>query len=157
MQRASTVVTADSPCIGHCTTVLGDDVNFGARLESANKATGTLVMVSQRTRTLCGNLFLFRPIARLQVVGKTMGLLVYEPICFHENATPEQIKFVEMTEAVIDSFTRADFVACIEHIREMDEAFGVSKLGQLYRRQCENYLAEPPGADFNGTIVLESK
>ena len=138
-------------------TVLGDDVNFGARLESANKATGTLVMVSQRTRTLCGNLFLFRPIARLQVVGKTMGLLVYEPICFHENATPEQIKFVEMTEAVIDSFTRADFVACIEHIREMDEAFGVSKLGQLYRRQCENYLAEPPGADFNGTIVLESK
>ena len=138
-------------------TVLGDDVNFGARLESANKATGTLVMVSQRTRTLCGSLFLFRPVARLQVVGKTMGLLVYEPICFHENATPEQIKYVSMTEAVIDTFTRAEFTACLERIGELDEAYGVSKLGQLYRRQCENFLAEPPGADFNGTIVLESK
>jgi len=138
-------------------TVLGDDVNFGARLESANKATGTLVMVSQRTREMCGDLYLFRPIARLQVVGKSQSVQVFEPICYHEEATEDHHKLVAMTNAMIDTFVQSKFVDCIERIRELDEAFGTSKLAQLYRRNCENYLAEPPGADFIGTIVLSEK
>ncbi len=138
-------------------TVLGDDVNFGARLESANKATGTLVMVSQRTREMCGELFLFRPIARLQVVGKSESIQVFEPICYHEDATEEQLNLVNMTRAMIAAFVQSRFMDCIERIRELDEAFGVSKLSQLYRQNCENYLAEPPAADFNGTIVLVEK
>jgi class 3 adenylate cyclase/CHASE2 domain-containing sensor protein len=138
-------------------TVLGDDVNLGARLESANKATGTLVMISQRTRELCGELFLVRPLAKLQVMGKENSILVYEPICETASATTRQQLHVQMTEIMVNQFVARDFAGCIEQTRTLDEAFGASKLTAMYRRECENYMAEPPGAGFDGTIVLSEK
>jgi adenylate cyclase len=61
-------------------TVLGDAVNLGARLESANKAVGTKVMLSGRTVELLGDRFLVRPIGKLRVAGKTEGVMTFEPL-----------------------------------------------------------------------------
>jgi len=138
-------------------TVLGDDVNFGARLESANKAVGTLVMISQRTKELSDAVFLCRPIARLQVVGKTQGIKVYEPLCFHENATEVHKSLAKASEGLVEAFARGAFAECLKFVSTIEELFGASKLTALYRRECERYIAEPPGEAFDGTIVLAEK
>ena len=49
---------------------LGDTTNLAARLESANKATGTSNLLSARTVEMVDGRFLVRPVGRLQVVGK---------------------------------------------------------------------------------------
>src|SRR5947209_17163290 len=68
-------------------TVLGDAVNFGSRLESANKFTGTQVLVSGRTAELSRDRFLFRPVGKLRVVGKSEEVDVVEAICLAGEAT----------------------------------------------------------------------
>ncbi len=59
-------------------TVLGDAANLASRLEGANKAFGTAVMISEATRTAAGDGFLVRPLGRVRVVGRREPVPVFE-------------------------------------------------------------------------------
>lgn len=138
-------------------TVLGDAVNLGARLESANKYTGTWVLCNQRAAELAWDHFLFRPIARLHVVGKSEGVMTYEPLGLKSEATDEQRRLVERTAEVVDAFVAADFRRCLRCLESMEQEFGESQLTRLYRQRASEHAQRPPGSDFAGQIVLESK
>jgi len=140
-------------------TVLGDRVNFAARLESANKYTGTLILISDRTVELLQNKYLVRPVGRLQVVGKNEPVLTYEPIAAMDSATPEDYKLVEMTRVVTESYAAGHFADCIAATHELLTTFGEASQGKLcalYRRLSLEYLRVPP-KDFRGQIKLEAK
>ena len=62
-------------------TVLGDEVNLGARLESANKYLGSRTLMNEFAAQLCGDEFLLRPMGNICVAGKSEGVLCYEPLC----------------------------------------------------------------------------
>lgn len=139
-------------------TVLGDTVNLGARLETANKATGTRILLSDRTVELIpAELFLVRPIARLRVVGRTRPVMAYEPLAFTRDATPAQVECARLTRVMVDCFLSADFEGCLAAERNLEQAVGPNKLGGLYRGLCAKYIADPPGASFTGEIVLAEK
>jgi adenylate cyclase len=139
-------------------TVLGDVVNLGARLESANKATGTKMLLNDRARDLIDlEEFLVRPIGKLQVVGKTEGVMTFEPLCRRKEATEEQLKLAEMTTRVVDLFRDGQFQACMDAAIEMQLTFGEGKLARLYIELCNQYLVEPPTNGWDGQIVLFEK
>jgi adenylate cyclase len=137
-------------------TCLGDVTNFGARLESANKALGTTALISARTVELLGGKFLVRFIACLRVSGKKKGNRVYEPLSLAESATPRQHKSAEMTNEMADHFIGARFQECIFAAGALDRQFGPSKLTKLYREACNHHLNKPD-AEFTGQIVLDQK
>jgi class 3 adenylate cyclase/CHASE2 domain-containing sensor protein len=138
-------------------TVLGDAVNFAARLEGANKATGTNILISQRTSELVGDKFLLRPVGRLLVVGKTEGLMTYEPLAPIDDATLEDRLLCASSAEMMSAYVARDFTKCIEVADQMDRQFGVGQLAALYRRSSMEYLANPPGDDFVGNLVLTEK
>jgi len=141
----------------HDYTVLGDCVNFGARLESANKALGTSVLLSQRTVELIGDEFLVRPVGCIQVVGKTEGVLTYEVLNRSKDATPPQMRLAEISRRAVDAFLARKFDECLASIDEMQREFGESKFVSLYRELAENYLRHPPGDEFDGKVILTEK
>ena len=59
-------------------TVLGDAANLASRLEGANKAFGTYLMVSGATWDLTEGAFIGREMGRLTVVGRKEPVTVYE-------------------------------------------------------------------------------
>jgi class 3 adenylate cyclase/CHASE2 domain-containing sensor protein len=137
-------------------TVLGDAVNLGARLESANKATGTSILLSGRTVELLEDRFLVRPVGKLQVAGKTEGVMTFEALATVEEATPAQRELVRLSESVVQPFLVGDFASCIAGIDAMERALGPSKLTKLYREQCRLHQSGS-GGSFDGTIVLTEK
>jgi adenylate cyclase len=141
----------------HDYTVLGDAVNLGARLEPANKVFGTQFLTNARARELCGERILFRPIGRIQVVGKKEGVMTYEPLALAEKANETQKKLAELTRELVDTFMKGNFTECLEAIGRLEVAFGGSKLANIYRRLCEQYLKEGAPAGFDGQIVLSEK
>ena len=138
-------------------TVLGDAVNLGARLEGANKFFGTRVLVTARTAGQSAAHFLFRPLGRLLVVGKTEGVDVFEAICPLDRATEEQKHSVELTRAMVAAYQAGQFEACLQTIAEINRQPLDSKLMAIYRERCEKYLREPPSGPWDGTIALTEK
>ncbi len=138
-------------------TVLGDSVNTGSRLEAANKATGTRTLISSRCAEMLNGEFIICPVGKLKVVGKDESVMVYEPLAFSQNATPQELKRAEMTKAVVDSFLARDYAACVIAIDQLDAEFGVTKLGKIYRELCARFQAEPPPAEYDGRIILTEK
>ena len=52
-------------------TVIGDNVNLGARLESLNKEYGTRIIISEATRQRLQGQYDIRPLGEVTVKGKT--------------------------------------------------------------------------------------
>lgn len=139
-------------------TVLGDTVNLGSRLESANKALGTRILLSERTvELLPKDLFLIRPIARLKVIGLSKPVMTYEPLSLLTEASESQRQMATLTQRFVNAFIRADFETCQQELKDFETSFGETRLGTLYRKQCDRYRAEPVPADFGGELVLTEK
>jgi adenylate cyclase len=138
-------------------TVLGDEVNLGARLESANKALGSQSLMNQRAAELCGKDFLLRPMGNICVVGKTEGVVCFEAICRLADADDRQKRIAELSKVVVDSFRESDFARCVEAAQELSNEFGPSKFSDLYLNLARLYRVEPPGEKFAGQIVLSEK
>jgi adenylate cyclase len=59
-------------------TVIGDNVNLGARLESLNKDFGTRILISEATRRQLKGTYDIRPLGEVTVKGKTRSVHVFE-------------------------------------------------------------------------------
>lgn len=59
-------------------TVMGDNVNLGARLEVANKYFGTSIMISENTYRLAEEAIEAREFGLIRVKGKNEAIRVYE-------------------------------------------------------------------------------
>ncbi len=69
-------------------TVMGDTANLASRLEGANKAYGTALMVSGETMALYGDPGAFRELDTVRVVGRHEPVTVYEPLSPERRADP---------------------------------------------------------------------
>jgi class 3 adenylate cyclase len=138
-------------------TVLGDTVNFSSRLEGANKALGTSILVSARTIELIGDDFLVRPVGTIRVVGKRVGMTAYEVLNWQTLATDRERQLAAATRNLVDRFVAQEFDECMKIGREMDDLFGPSKLTRLYRTMCEARLNGTPDQQDQGLIVLAEK
>jgi adenylate cyclase len=61
-------------------TVIGDNVNLGARLESLNKDYKSRVIISDATRTRLPNTYELRPLGEVVVKGKTRPVSIFEVV-----------------------------------------------------------------------------
>jgi adenylate cyclase len=61
-------------------TLMGDNVNLGARLEGTNKAYGTTIIMSEYTYGLVKDKVIARELDNIRVKGKNRPVLIYELI-----------------------------------------------------------------------------
>jgi adenylate cyclase len=59
-------------------TVIGDNVNLGARLESLNKEYKCRIIISDATRTRLKNAYDIRPLGGVVVKGKSKAVDIFE-------------------------------------------------------------------------------
>ncbi len=69
-------------------TLMGDNVNLGARLEGTNKEYGTNVIISEFTYGLVKDRFVVRELDNIRVKGKNKPVLIYELIDSVEGLEP---------------------------------------------------------------------
>ena len=108
-------------------TALGDSMNLAARLESANKALSTRVLVSEPAIAGVTSVA-FRPMGRVVVRGRATPIAVYEPVTNMVNAD------VTYLTALYDRFDQGDVSALQElekYCEERDEDAAMTNL--VYR------------------------
>jgi class 3 adenylate cyclase/CHASE2 domain-containing sensor protein len=135
-------------------TVLGDAVNLGARLEAANKACNTRVLVTERTYDLTRNKFLYIPVGKLKVRGRSEGSMTYEAVCRIQDATPEQKQLADAMQAMILAFTQGVFDGCLNMVTAIEKKFGENHSCRLYGELCRQYAQEGVPEGFLGEIFF---
>ena len=73
-------------------TVIGDNVNLGARLESLNKDFGTRIIISDATRLRLDGPYTYRPLGSVVVKGKSRPVDVFEVVVASPMHGPEVLQ-----------------------------------------------------------------
>ena len=139
-------------------TVMGDSVNLGARLEGANKAYGTHIMISEFTYEKCKNDIESRFLDLLRVKGKELPVTVYEVLAKKDDGlTDEKKKVVELYNNGIEHYRNKEWISGIKAFEEaltIDPEDGPSN---VYLERCQQYKITPPPADWDGVFVMTTK
>lgn len=138
-------------------TLLGDTVNFAARLEGANKFFGSRILASRRTREAVTDMK-FRTLGKVVVKGKKEDEWLYELVGDLEPHGPATDEWLEMTEEAVNHYMGRRFDQCLSAFDVLTKRFGDKKLAALYRASIEAWRARPDIDDaFTGAIVLTEK
>jgi len=139
-------------------TVMGDEVNLGARLEPANKTYGTNIMIGENTYQMAKDLIIVRQLDLLRVIGKTRPVKVYELVGLREKGIPAA------KQQVLDVFARG-FESYLN--RNWEEALGyfqqaltVDRLdnpSKTYLKRCERFISAPPPDNWDGVFTMLTK
>ena len=138
-------------------TMMGDAVNLAARLEGANKAYGSDIMISENTyRMVSGNVDV-RELDTIRVVGKSEAVTVYQLLERKNQTTGELAGLVEAYDKALEAYKERDFARAITLFQAglaIDPEDGPSK---AYLSRCEAYETLPPAADWDGVFTLVDK
>ncbi len=130
-------------------TMLGDAANLASRLEGANKAFGTYLLVAESTWRLLQGAVPGRELGRLQVVGRRQPVRVFEPLALPGESAPAWLPVWEQAMACV---ARADWSGAAERFAALD----TDPAAQRWQRRCAE--AALPGAPvWDGVWSLTEK
>ncbi len=132
-------------------TMLGDSVNLAARLEGVNKTFGTYTMVSRFTRDSAGDLFTFRELGRVAVVGRKKPVTIYEPLL--KKQALELKPVLDSFAQSLEMFYKGDFIKAEELF---NRTAAVDPPAAKYSQRCRILIASPP-AELNGVWEMTEK
>jgi adenylate cyclase len=138
-------------------TVLGDAVNLASRLEGANKQTGTSILLGPVTASYAKEEMVLRPVARLQVKGKTQAVDVFELLAEKEGCNESTLEFAETFARGFKSYCDRNFSVATEFFDSALEMRPKDMLSEHYRVQAKEFIASPPKPDWQGILKLETK
>ena len=138
-------------------TVMGDAVNLGSRLEAANKAFGTGILIGEETARRVQGALVTRPLARLRVKGKSEAVEVHTLLGAPEALSAREREFVAAYRIGYDAYVRARFAEAATALARAESIMpGDLTTGRL-REESARYALTPPPAGWEPILTLESK
>jgi len=139
-------------------TVIGDGVNLASRLEGACKPYGAHILVSEYTFGRLHGTYRSREVDRIVVKGKSTPVAIHEILEYH---TPES--FPNINDALgqfrhgLESYRAQRWDAAIKAFESAVALNPHDKAAKLYVARCQTLKDAPPGDDWDGVFVMETK
>jgi adenylate cyclase len=151
-------------------TMMGDNVNLAARMESGAKSWGVYTMCTETTRLACEakapGLVVFRPLGRIVVKGRSQPVPINEIMGFKEELPASTFECMELFAKGLDRMYQRDWDGSLEYFRRSAELEplkpgqdpGVASNASLVRiEKVEYYRHAEPVPDWDGVEVMTEK
>lgn len=152
-------------------TMMGDDVNLAARMESGAKFWGSYTMCTEVTRAACiehgGDRVVFRALGRIVVKGRTRPVPIYEIVGLKEHVTDQTRECIALFEQGLARYYARDWagaLALFAKSRELEPNIPgktpgvVSNPSLVYLEKIvPEAIEEPPPAEWDGRYIMKEK
>jgi adenylate cyclase len=139
-------------------TIIGDGVNLASRLESACKQYGSHILVSEFTYAKLRGTYRARELDLVVVKGKTQPIAIYEILDYHTDETyPQLIDALGYFRDGLAKYRQGKWNDAVRQFSEVVAMNPADKAAKLYAERCRYLTEHPPGNDWNGVWVMESK
>jgi adenylate cyclase len=138
-------------------TVMGDMVNLASRLEGANKAYGTYLMISESCYAQVKDIVVARELDYLAVKGKERPVRVYEVIGIPAEVDASWTSRIEAFHAALALYRTRDFAGALATFESILSGAPADGPSQAYVERCTYFLEEPPGEDWDGVWHMKEK
>jgi adenylate cyclase len=139
-------------------TVIGDGVNLASRLESACKEYGVRILISENTFRKLRGTYRAREVDRVIVKGKTEPASVFEILDYHTDETfPNLRECLECFREGLASYRRQQWDRSESAFLEALNNSPADELSRIYLQRIAQMRAHPPGDDWNGVWVMQTK
>ena len=137
-------------------TVMGDAVNLGSRLEGITKQYGVGMIVGESTRELLKKEFVFRELDRVRVKGKEDPVGIYEPVGEEGKVSKEDLDEIKLWNQALRAYRAQDWDQAEVTLMNL-QRIRPCYLYDLYVKRVEHLRKEPPGENWDGVTVFETK
>jgi len=139
-------------------TVMGDHVNLGARLESANKFYGTEIMISEFTYRQVKDDFYTRPLDLIRVKGKQKPIEVFELIATKDTKfTDTFLKELDSYSRGVQAYRQQKWLQAIDYFEYCLKSNPEDRLARIYKERCVDFRLNPPPEDWDGVTTMKEK
>ncbi|MEN9649491.1 MAG: hypothetical protein RL094_458 [Candidatus Parcubacteria bacterium] len=136
-------------------TIMGDEVNFGSRLEGLNKMYGTECILSEETKKAVegDSRFVIRELDTVMVKGKKEPKNIYELITAEVTDPFKQV--LPLFAEGLDLYKKGNFKQALETFKKVLDTYPDGP-SQTFMERC-NYLIEHPPEVWNGVYEFKTK
>ncbi|SDH32759.1 adenylate cyclase [Bradyrhizobium sp. Rc2d] len=138
-------------------TVMGDAVNLASRLEAANKAYGTRILISQATADAIGSHLELREIDRLAVAGQRAPQAVFEVMGRAGALTDAQARLRTLYAEGLDAYRAGHFDDARAAFNAALEAVPGDGPSRTLLGRIAQFEVNPPDEGWDGAWRLEQK
>ncbi len=151
-------------------TMMGDNVNLAARMESGAKSWGAYTMVAEATKLACekndADRVVFRPLGRIVVMGRSQPVPIFEIVGLKESLAPTARECIGLFEQGLAKYYARDWDGAIALFKESGrlepnqpgKTPGVKTNPSLvYIGIAADYKVEPPPVNWEGVYVMKEK
>lgn len=138
-------------------TAIGDNVNLASRLEGLNKVYGTTILISESTcRDIADSRMIIREIDFIRVVGKSLPVTIFE-ILSEQAASNDGKSLVEAFGRGREAYKARDWLVAKTAFEGVLQRWPKDGPARVFLDRCNEYLAEGPGADWDGVYEMKHK
>lgn len=128
-------------------TAIGDAVNLAARLEGANKAFGTGILLSAATAAQLPPSVQLRALDDVVVKGRAESVRVFTPC--------DDAAVCVASAAALDAFHARDWVRALQHLDEVLQRLPGDAAAQRLRERVDAAQALPEGEAWSPAVALD--
>ena len=135
-------------------TCIGDIVNLASRLEGANKAFGTKILIGPDTFAAVKDEVVARPLADVAVVGRQEAVWVYELMALRADASEGMLAHLEAWHRAQAAAGFGDVEGARRALEEAEGHYGGTTAAAWFRDVLD---AMTPGEPWTGRLALTAK
>jgi len=151
-------------------TMMGDNVNLAARMESGAKSWGAYTLCTEATREACvrhgGDRIVFRPLGRIVVKGRTLPVPIHEIVGLKENVSDRTHECLSIFAEGLRCYHERDWLSaetCFSRSAELEPNQpgidpGVADNPSLvYLKITKSCRSTPPPPEWDGVYTMHEK
>lgn len=138
-------------------TVIGDNVNLGARLEGINKVyqTANNIIISEYTKNELSDRLVTRELDSVRVKGKKKPVAIFELVGEREVIVHSEDFLLRYTRG-LEAYKAQQWDKALEEFRAARE-LNPDDVCAMYIKRCKHFTRFPPGPDWDGVFTLKTK